>query len=110
MTFATLKLRRSYNDGDTLIRALEVEAEYSFSRKCYKVNVAETEKKENKIEKLLEKLLQQIDGLFRRRENDVSRRQKCGILYVCARDTSNVIIVLDYQFQEKVYNNDLTDL
>ncbi|KAJ3649083.1 hypothetical protein Zmor_020845 [Zophobas morio] len=39
-------------------------------------SVAETEKEENnKIEKLLEKLLRQIDELFRRRENDVSRNQ-----------------------------------
>ena len=63
-----------------------MEAAYSSSRTCYKVNVAETEKEEenNKIEKLLEKLLQQIDGLFRRRENDVSRKQSVEY-YRCGR-------------------------
>ena len=73
--FATQIQKRTQKVGESLqefaadvqkmIHALEVEAVYSSSRTCYKVSVAETEKEENnKIEKLLEKLFQQIDGLL----------------------------------------------
>ena len=53
-----------------------MEAAFSTTRTCYKVSVAVREKEENnKIEKLLEKLLQQRDSLFRRRKNDESPKQ-----------------------------------
>ena len=58
------------------VHALETGAAFSTTRTCYKGSVAEPEKEEenNKIEKLLEKLLQQIDGLFQRWNNDISRK------------------------------------
>ncbi|KAJ3655734.1 hypothetical protein Zmor_014852 [Zophobas morio] len=78
---------RYQTSSDALIRALEVEAGYISSRTCYKVSIAETEKEENnKIEKLLEKLLQQIDALFRRRENDVSPKQSVDCYRWGAKD------------------------
>ncbi|KAJ3648816.1 hypothetical protein Zmor_020589 [Zophobas morio] len=62
--------------SEVLIRALEVEAVYGSSRTCYKVSVVEREKEENnKMEKLLEKVLPQTDDLIRRLKNDVSRKQ-----------------------------------
>ena len=72
-----LQLSSFKTASDVLIRALELEAAYSSRRTCCKVSAAETEKEENnKLERLLEKLLQQIDDLFRRRENDVQFQEK----------------------------------
>ena len=65
-----LQVFRCQTSTDGLIHALEVEAAFSTTRTCYKVSVAEREKEENnKIKKLLEKLL-------RRRKNDVSPKQR----------------------------------
>ena len=79
-----LQLSRYQTSSEALIRALEVEAAYGSSKTCNKVSVAEREKEEknNQIEKLLEKVLPQIDDLIRRLKNDVSRKQSIE----CYRD------------------------
>ena len=66
-----LQVFRCQTSADALIRALEVEAAFITTRTCDKVSVAE---KNNKREKLSEELLQQIDGLFGRRKNDMTRK------------------------------------
>ena len=75
-----LRVFRCQTSAGARIRALEVEADFSTTRTCDKVSVADPKNEEdNKIEKLSEKLseklLQQIDGLFLRRENDMSHKQ-----------------------------------
>ncbi|KAJ3662566.1 hypothetical protein Zmor_006908 [Zophobas morio] len=98
--------------ADALIRALEVGAAFRTTRTCYKVSVAEPEKEEehNEIEKLLEKLLQQIDGLFRRWNNNMSHKQNVEC-YRCGRQGYlKCDCILDYQFQEEEYNRNLTGM
>ena len=65
-----LQVSRYQTSSDALIRALEVEAAYNSSRRCYKARVAELETGENeKLEKLLEKFSPQIiNGLAQGRD------------------------------------------
>ena len=71
-----LQLSRYQTSSEALIRALEVEAAYNTSRTWHKVRIAELdEEKNDKVEKLLEKLSQQMDGLSRGLENVASRKK-----------------------------------
>ena len=81
-----LQLSRYQTSSEALIRALEVEAAYNSSRTWHKVRVAELETEENdKLEKLLEKLSQQIiNGLAQGRENGAPPKKSMEC-YRCGR-------------------------
>ncbi|KAJ3641735.1 hypothetical protein Zmor_028216 [Zophobas morio] len=79
-----LQLSRYQTSSEALIRALEVEAAYNSSRTWHKVRIAELdEEKNDKVEKLLEKLSQQMDGLSRGLENVASQKKSLECYRCC---------------------------
>ncbi|KAJ3652278.1 hypothetical protein Zmor_018257 [Zophobas morio] len=104
MAFSTLQLRRSYNyqgsGGGVQFLKNVLQSQRSRNR----------ERRNNQIENLLEKLLQQRDSPFE------DGTMKCFVtkvwnpVTVDTRDILNAIVVLDHHFQEEPHNRDLTDI